>query len=517
MPPERTHLACLRCRKKKRRCNGQQPCRNCSNAVQECMYDEPPKRRLSEKPLQAPRNAAEGTPVHSNTERNTELNSGGILAKRLGLWTDTCPVGGARLCSWNFRLRKEPRYMRGTRPLTEILSSTHMRHLTDIYFQEIQPVYKFLDRDMLDTAIAALQRDEVSDCSMDSVLLGVAALACLFSEQETTLEDEIIQNARASLEYSTTLESPTVNHVVAWLLRVIFLRFNGSPNAAWIASCTLMHMVETVNLHLDSHSGNSSAPTDGWYSPRLKRQIYCTAQIFNTWISYEYGKPRVIPRDASHIAALEGWTAVDQVIWRLSDALDPNLHVEPTELEDMLSQVVEIQPTHSAVQLKRCNIALCIYRRLRVTGRTISKEAIDQILRTVDDGIFHATEMTKRKLPWWHILNVPFQVICVLLAIDTKESLQRVGKSFQTLQFIAHEYGTEAIDKTWESACTLLAIQSRRKKEDLDILTRIEDDLTTGEPAGMEFNPSQGFDEDFLNPGMLWDLDQILSTNICGL
>ncbi|CAG8128740.1 unnamed protein product [Penicillium olsonii] len=516
MPPERTHLACLRCRKKKRRCNGHQPCRNCSNAVQECIYDEPPKRGPSSKHLEVERSSVQETPIRPNTEKSTELNSGDIMAKRLGLRTDPS-LTGARWCSWNFRLRKEPYSMRETRSLNRILSCEHMRQLTDTYFSEIQPVYKFLDRDMVDSAITDLESDEVSDRSRDSVLLGVAALACLFSEQEASLEEEIIQNARARLEYSTTLESPTVNDVVAWLLRVIFLRFTSSPNAAWIASCTLMHMIETVNLHSDPHSGLLNASSDGWYTPRLKRQIYCTARIFHTWISYEYGKPRVMPLDTSHDTPLEGWTVVDQVIWRLSDALDPNLHVESVELEDMLRQVVEIQPLHPAVQLKRCNIALCIYRRLRVTGRTISKEAIDQILRIVDDGIHHATEMAKRKLPWWHILNVPFQTICVLLAIDTKESLQRVGNSFQTLRLIAREYGTEAIDRTWDSACTLLALQSQRKREDLEMLTRIEGDLIAGEPPGVDLNLSQEFHEDLLNPGVLWDLDQILSTNICGL
>lgn len=515
MPPDRTHVACLRCRQKKRRCDGQTPCRNCSNATQHCLYDEHAKRGTPDKRLTTQKSPAHEAPRQEDAAKSTELNSGDVLAKRLGLWSDSSLIG-ARLCSWNFRLREEPRYMRETRPLVEILSPEHMGQLTDIYFTEIQPVYPFLGREIIDQAIAALALGEVPNSSMNSVLLGIAALACLFSHQDADLKKEILQNARASLEYATTLESPTVNHVVAWLLRVLFLRFNSSPNATWIASCTLMHMIETVNLHMDPQPGDSE-PTDSVYSPRLKRQIYCTAQIFNTWISYEYGKPRVIPREASHAAPSEGWTTVDQVIWHLSDALDPSHHVDSAELESMLFQIVELRPRHPAVQLKRCNIALCIYRRLRVAGRTISKEAIDQILQIVDDGLSHATVMAKKKLPWWHILNVPFQIICVLLAIDTKESLQRVGKSFQTLQLIASEYGTHAIDRTWESACALLAIQSQRKREDLDILIRIENEYAAAPSAAMDSNLTHGLGEDFIASGMLWDLDQILSTNVCGL
>ncbi|CAI7583906.1 unnamed protein product [Penicillium bialowiezense] len=387
------------------------------------------------------------------------------------------------------------------------MSPEHMRQLTDIYFTEIQPVYKFLE--------LALESGDIPD-SMTSVLLGIAALACLFSNQHTDLESEIIQNARSSLEYTTTLESPTVDHIVAWLLRVIFLRFNSSPNAAWIASCTLMHMIETVNLHLDPQLGDLDETTDSLYSPRLKRQIYCTAHIFHTWISYEYGKPRVIPHEASHAAPLEGWTTVDRVVWRLSDALDPTQHVDSTELENMLLQVAELQPSHPAVQLKRCNIALCIYRRLRVAGRSISKEVIDQILHIVDDGLTHATAMAKKKLPWWHILNVPFQAVCVLLAIDTKESLRRVEESFRTLNLIACEYGTRAIDKTWNSACSLLAIQSRRKREDLDVLSRVENVFATAGYTATDSSLTGRVGEGFASE-MLWDLEQILSTNICGL
>lgn len=91
----------------------------------------------------------------------------------------------------------------------------------------------------------------------------------------------------------------TVDHVVGWLLRVIYLQLTGSPNATWIASCTLMHMIETANPRIEPSGNDPILDADSSYSPQTRKRIYYIAQLFNTWISYDYGRSRVIPRGAS--------------------------------------------------------------------------------------------------------------------------------------------------------------------------------------------------------------------------
>lgn len=527
MPPDRAPKACLQCRKKKRKCNGRHPCRNCSNTGRECTYSEPAtKRSPSNEDLLAEKGEIEtdSTPA-INTEKWAALNSGDLLAKRLGLSTD-CSSGEARLCSWNFRLHKAPSYLSTTRPFSDILTTQHMHRLADIYFAEIQPVYTFLDPDAVHTAVSASTNhppEHPSNC----VLLGIAALACLFSKGESSgLQSEIIYNARASLEYSTTLAVPTIDHVVGWLLRVLYLRFTSSPNPTWLASCTLMHVIETVKLHVEpapNTNPNSAHGLQETYSPQLRRQIYYTAQIFNTWISYDYGKARIIPRDASCTFPSEAWTTENRIFWKLSDSLDPNLQLNATELESMLEQTVQLKPSHPAMKLKRCNIALCIYRRLRVAGYTVSTKAVDKILQLGDDGIQVATTMAEAQSPWWHILNVPFQLLCVLLATDTRASLSRVEKVFQTLKLLADRYGPDAIRETWASACTLLRLQIRRKRDDFELLNRVENDILACNSSEV---PSASLDQSLPDSSQLlsdaghhglgepWELDEIFSTNL---
>lgn len=534
MPPDRALKACLQCRKKKRKCNGRHPCRNCSNTNRECTYSEPaPKRSPSNENLLTEKAEIEtdSTPVKKG-EKRAALNSGDLLAKRLGLSTD-CLSGESRLCSWNFRLHKArlhkaPSYLSITRPFSEILTTQHMHRLADIYFAEIQPVYTFLDPETAHRAIS-VSSDQPPEHPSNCVLLGIAALACLFSREESSdLESEIVHSARASLEYSTTLSVPTIDHVVGWLLRVLYLRFTSSPNPTWLASCTLMHLIETVKLHVEPapKSNSNSVQVHGLqetYSPQLRRRIYYTAQIFNTWISYDYGQARIIPRDASCTFPSEGWTTESRIFWKLSDSLDPNLQLNATDLESMLEQTVQLKPSHPAMKLKRCNIALCIYRRLRVTGCAVSTKAVDKVLQLGDDGLQIATTMAKAHSPWWHVLNVPFQLLCVLLAIDTRASLSRVEQVFQTLKLLADEYGPQALRETWASACTLLRLQIRRKRDDFELLNIIENDIlawNSGEAPLTSLDqslpdPSQLLpDAGSYGLGEFWELDEIFSTNL---
>lgn len=527
MPPERASKACLRCRKKKRRCNGRQPCRNCTNAHQECTYSSSSSQRPS--PSEIILNEASvphgGLIAEKRVDKCASLNSGDLLVKRLGLSTDSDSPSVSRLCSWNFRLRKDLPCLSVVKPLSDILTPRHMHQLADIFFAEIHPVYKFLDPDIV-YGVISTSFDQPPETPSSCILSGVAALACLFHRSSPELESQIIYHARTSLEYSTTLAIPTVEHVVGWLLRVIYLRFTSPPNATWLASCILMHMIEPAKRHLSTKTNiNSLADTGQSYSPQLQDQIFYTAQLFNTWISYDYGQPRIIPRGVSHSIPSESseWTKTDHIFWKLSDSLDPNLQIDSTGLENMLDQTIQLQPLHPALQLKGCNIGLCIYRRLRVTKQVISNGVVDQILQLADEGMRVATAMAKTHSPWWHVLNVPFQILCVMLAIDTKASLERVNQTFQTLKLLADEYGAEAVHETWLSACTLLRLQTRNKKEEFEILDHVGNDflssnLGEGERVLPDLSlPVQTIDEANYDLGGFLELDEVFSTNLFAL
>lgn len=460
------------------------------------------------------------TPPTDPARCTTSLNSGDLLAKRLGLLSDLSLAEKGRLCSWNFTPREEYPLIETHRALFEMLTVEQFRQMSDIYFAEIHPVYKFLTRDMIDRAIDNMA-SEIVDGFQDCLVYGIAALACLFNDEYVDLEREIIQKFRTSLEYSLTLEAPTMDHIAAWVLRVIYLRLTGSPSATWIASCTLMHMIEVINLPADIERSRADPTKDGLYTLQLKVQLYCTARIFNSWISYDYGKPRIVPQEASYTVPMEGWTAEDRLFWKFTNDLDPDSGILSNELEKMLTEVFELQTSHPTLQLKRCNISLCIYRRLRENKNGISDKAMDQILSMANDALDTAAEMARRRLPWWHILNVPFQTLCVLFAIDNPAASRHVQKTLETLELIVGQYSGNAIEKTWNCVGNLLEISKQRYQERLDemhrFMVRMYPHARAGQHSSTEMALEEGLEYAENFPAGCFDWDDIFAINMFGL
>ncbi|RAL01725.1 fungal specific transcription factor domain-containing protein [Aspergillus ibericus CBS 121593] len=337
--------------------------------------------------------------------------------------------------------------------------------------------------------------------------------------------ESLDNNSRIALEYSTTLEFPTVDHVVSWLLRVIYLRLTGSPQATWLASCTLMHFIETTRLHIEPSSQIQSSTCGNEYDPELRRRIYGVARLFHMWISYDYGRPPMELRGATCSLPKESWTSDQIAVWQISDSLDPDRPLDPATLEQLLHQTVELQLPHTVLQLKRCNIGLCIYRRLRLAGCSVSDATVNKVLGLVDESHDLVEELAAEIKPWWHILNVPFQALCVLLALDTRESLERVSQTLSTLRMISREYYTDSVKETLASACSLLCIQSQQKQDDIKLLRKAEEymlqwgdlqdpflndyPIPSAEPASPTAKPVPPTAPDFP-----WDLDRLVSMNM---
>ncbi|PWY92359.1 hypothetical protein BO70DRAFT_7844 [Aspergillus heteromorphus CBS 117.55] len=261
---------------------------------------------------------------------------------------------------------------------------------------------------MIDRAVAHVitTKPPLSDPS-HGALLGLCALTCQFTGYVISLLSNLEISARVALEYSTKLESPTVHHV-AWVIWVIYLRQVRSPHATWLASCTLMHMVGTVSLHVEPSSQARFPACDAHYGPEQRRRIYAVAQQLHMWIAYEYGHPRVELHGATCTLPKDFWSAEQLAIWQISDALDPKNHLDATALERLLLQTVGLSLESTVLQLMRCNIGLSIYRRLHAIGRIVSHSVFDKVLRLIDESFDLATTLVDERTPWWHVMTVPF-------------------------------------------------------------------------------------------------------------
>ncbi|KAF4211265.1 hypothetical protein CNMCM5878_002872 [Aspergillus fumigatiaffinis] len=109
---------------------------------------------------------------------------------------------------------------------------------------------------------------------------------------------------------------------------------------------------------------------------------------------------------------------------------------------------------------------LCLYRRLRALNSSISGDLLDRVLALAGNGLRAAREMVASVCPWHQIANVPFQIVCTLLAIDSRTSLALLGEAMRTLREVAAAYDTEVMREAYSTAYLLILLHQRRKEED---------------------------------------------------
>lgn len=540
----RARNACVLCRERKRKCNGEKPCSTCERFQDECTYINSRhrrrgSRRVATKPLDtrdhsasrisdcSTGNMTERPGSHSEKIRNLEANTPVAFFKLLGSHRDvpTASLPQWQCHAWNLDLPVQ--VPQGSEPLaiTDIISLEEMRERALIFFAEIHPVYNFLDQQDISSSItkrwlehAESSRIEetnstsspTSNGAIDSVLCGIAALAGLFRGIRGPVEARLIQSARISLERTFNSDIPTVNDVTAWLLRVIYLRLAGSPHATWMACCTLMHMVETVGLHFDSTMDSMLVEPRGDFENDRCRRIYCISQLFNMWVSLDCGKTRINLRGASYSLPISVWTPDQLALWRASEFLNPDIPRDQCELEKELSDLQSVACSHSMLELMRCNIALCIFRRIRSLGCNASEASISHLLSLTDSGLQAATVLIDRQSPWWHIANIPFQVLCMCLVIDNRASLSRVQTALAILKRVYTNYNTRKTGASYELACRLANVKRRQRLEELTLLNNAlssydqNNEDPVSESLGSRFEPSdfgefQYFDMGFNN------------------
>jgi hypothetical protein len=126
--------------------------------------------------------------------------------------------------------------------------------------------------------------------------------------------------------------------------------------------------------------------------------------------------------------------------------------------------------------------------------------------------------MARVQQPWWHVANIPLQFVCVLLAMDTRESLSRVGEAMSVLRAVAQHFDTWKMRKAVDTAELLIQMYRKNKEENASILgegleTRLPDALADsasieGESLAQSEEPHlRDFKIGVAKPGLDLDLD----------
>jgi hypothetical protein len=403
-----------------------------------------------------------------------EANSGTAFPHLLGMRLNPQSAPKVHGFSWNLGPRHEP--LEPYSNIADLISRKEMEELANHYLKKIHPVYGVLDPEDLQEKIDSRWNDPTAVASYDAILCGVAALGSLYSgHKQHPTESALVQCAKENLETTKTSKTTLLHHASAWILRTIYLRSTNCPHASWMASCSTMHIIEAIGAHQDPELASLvySDTVDVSVNEETRRRLFWVATVLNSWISYVYGRSRVTPRGVSCKLPLprkDDFTTDLISLYQISEWLDPDHDNKASVFEEALTRVEGLTLSHDALILSQSNLALTIYRRLRVLSVNISNDVLVRIMRLGNHGLDAAMRLAEDHSPWWHVANLPFQFICILLAIDTRESLSHIGPALCTFRVITRLYNTPTIHTALETVESLVGLFQTKKERDSVIL-----------------------------------------------
>ncbi|PQE31995.1 Rdr1p protein [Rutstroemia sp. NJR-2017a WRK4] len=509
---QRARKACTPCRQRKRKCDVEFPCSMCTRYGYECRYSENPKVSTStalRTPLPSPTTMTEDAifPPARKRQKTTidspsstsprTLADHGILdplksrymsqhsavafPRSLGVEFQSANPPPLHSFAWNCGIRPEEAPAAHT-DLSHLISRDDFDRYSDIYSRTVQPPFGFLDWPYFMQRAEEYWNSPGRDLVFGALIGGVVALGSFFGFRNGhPRELDIVQHVKTVLEDPTFGRFPSIDQINAWSLRTLYLRLSSRPHVAWLASCIALHLAEATGLHQEVQSVLLTTDAEGQTKrideaevERARRTFWMTWSI-HTIISYEYGRSAVILNSITckPIKSTPGdFTAIHiqiaQLIPRDNMIVSSTTHKE--ELAAGLEKLSQIPDEHPFISMSKADVCFCFYRRLRLLRQGLEKEAIQAIISIGNRAVEAANTFALAHHPWFNILSTTFQYICVLLAIDTSESLSHVSWVLNIFENIVRIVDTYLATEAFDTAKVLLRDSMAKKRRELGFL-----------------------------------------------
>ncbi|KAJ5633710.1 C6 zinc finger domain protein [Penicillium herquei] len=530
---KRAMKACIPCHQRKRKCDTVYPCGMCTTYGYNCRYIDgnpagsinggdpiiqPPTKRVNpdaESRL-ASRAATDLTPSSGSHVEQDSIDGNASPAKSLTVAADTSPgildeqklrysgasaamafphILGVALGSENPPKTRSFAYNFGIRPeeasnphcfLGNIISEEDLGIFSGAFFSVLGPI-----GDVIDPRIYAQRcRDYYngtgnSAVAFAAVAAGVAALGSFLSPNRHARESDLVQYAKAILDDPASMRLHGIDHIVAWGMRVFYLRATTRPSNAWIASCTQMHLCEAIGLHEEANIkkiASIAGSAVGHDADRLRR-IFWISWAGHTMLSYEYDRSPVSFRvvTCQPVIAIRGSVA-DQFVNLIQIIPSPNspfqLELQPKnsteELFRHMQALHELQVGHPFLVVTKADIAFCFYRRLYQLKVCIPDDIIKLIIDIGNDAIKAAELQAGEGRLFWNVIGSVFQYTCILLALDTPVASAHVGPAFKGLENLVRAADTGLTREALSTARHLLSLSMAKKRKELAQLEAVE-------------------------------------------
>lgn len=364
--------------------------------------------------------------------------------------------------------------------ITEIEASQYV----GLFFNLIAPVFDVLEIHEFMDRIRKYYQNPSADFFFGAIVAQVAAVGSFLAvDKGHPRELDLVQYAKKILEDPKYTRRPSVDHVVGWSFRTIYLRGTTRPNNAWLASCQAVHLCEALGLHDEAcvrrlAIDHSKDPLQKYNLEQLRRVFWGSVGT-NAIIACEYGRACVVlphittedfaPRPGScmHLQHRLGKSIPSTI-----SSQSPNVNPKDREASLFIgiSSLAAVPSEHPFISLTRGDLCFCFYRRLRQHRIDIPPNYIQKIIDIGEESLKSAVQFAKDRRPYWPVLGSVFQFACVLLALDTQSSLSRVANAFRSLEEVVANIDTHMSREALATARLLLRDAMCKKKRELALL-----------------------------------------------
>ncbi|KAJ5905295.1 uncharacterized protein N7473_002211 [Penicillium subrubescens] len=478
----------------------------CQGYGYECEYESGASKSPTKRPIPSeesssrlPEKLARLASPQSTLRQNTDSSTPGILEPSkaryvgryssiafplyVGLEVQATKLPRLHSFAYHSGIRKEPPCA-VTHQISEKFPWDTTRGLIEVYTATIHPIFGFLDMDKFYARCEKHWHGQPQDMAFEAIASGVLALASLLNGNlNQDMEIWLVLHAKEILEDCSISRFPSLEQIAAWILRAIYVRCTGRPHVTWLTTCTIMHLIEATGLH---HTSDFMLQTTGNLAPRpeVSNTIIRTAQVatcLHIVIAFEYGRSIMTVNRQTLESNLQSTHEGDLTpqMCSLVAAVLPVTHATrdsadtTEEILSALEKVVNISVSHDFLLLLRADLALGIYRRLRVTDSKPQQIPNDRVITVGAAALPAARRLVSQGRVWWNIIGTVFQFACALLAMDTSSSCDMLVKAMDTLEFVVDSLDTHLAREALSTARQLARAALDNKRKGVEALERV--------------------------------------------
>ncbi|KAJ5812073.1 hypothetical protein N7474_008374 [Penicillium riverlandense] len=381
--------------------------------------------------------------------------------------------------AWNLEVRETPPCKVKGAICSLITLEATQKQLRSFFFSDF-PACGFLDLQDLTARCEKHWLGHDQGLPFEALISGVIGLASVLDNAiNVQQEADIIQHAENILNDPVILSEPHVEVLAAIVLRVLYLRATTTPHVTWLLSCTAMHMAESLGLHKDyeSNVGKHHNTANQWDNDAISCMfwIICAG---NRLVSHELGRSPVVlhgvtqkfpfsPSDTDGAAILCRLGCLLPVI----DAADG----DQERSKQSLDIIAKAAGGHPFIKLIAADVCFCLYRRIHVGSHGITKEQSQQVVLIGRAAVKAANQLLHKGRPWWNMLGTLFQFCCVLISMDSLDSLADLRYAMKTINLIQDRYPGEKKAQALSTLKALIMASKQRKQTQIAYLSAVDE------------------------------------------